>query len=141
MQRGSFEQKRVKLADIVTPGGYDFTRRPNETQDAFCIRLLKVDAAMVIRCALAMHGGQEFPPVVITRRGDATALHDGQHRCTAAALLGREDIAAVIFHVSTDAEEELISTLAFQLSEGGVHWTKAVRLIRDALAAQCEVSA
>ena len=141
MRRGSFEHKRVGLADIVTRGGYDFARRPDETEDAFCGRLLQCNAATVIRYALAMHGGQEFPPVVITSRENENALHDGQRRCTAAALLGREDIAAVVFHVSTDAEEELVSTLASQLSEGGVHWTKAVRSIRDELAAQCTVSA
>jgi len=77
----------------------------------------------------------------VTLRGGEHTLQEGRHRCAAAALLGRSAIGAVVFNVETDAEEELVSCRAFELSEAGTPWPKAVRLIRDALAAGCMVAA
>jgi len=46
MRREWFEQKRVKLADIVACGEYEgyFTRRPDEDRAAFLERLTGADS-------------------------------------------------------------------------------------------------
>jgi hypothetical protein len=79
--------------------------------------------------------------VLVTLRCGEHTLQEGRHRCSAAALLGRATISAVVFNVETDAEEELVSRLAFEFSEAGTPWPAAVQLIRDALATRCTVVA
>lgn len=75
----------------------------------------------------AISFGAKFPPVFIFNLNGSLVLHDGWHRCAAAALRGLDHISAVIFHVSSADEGDRLSDHLFELQCYGTPWSDAVR--------------
>lgn len=116
-----FEQKKIALANLV-----DDLAPP-------------ISEAKVGRIKKAMQQGAKLPPIVVVERGGEYSAVDGNHRLNAAASLGHKNINAVVFHVETDAEANLVSELADALSGAGVPWTEALRVI-DAMLSMHTIS-
>lgn len=65
----------------------------------------------------AMMGGEKLPPVIVVCVDGNYTVVDGWHRSAAAGALGRETINAIVCNNVTDREADLVSELAFHLSE------------------------
>ena len=106
---------------------------PGESQSGMRHRLYerehKRDAAWgkVAAYERAISFGAEFPPVFVFNLKGSLVLHDGFHRCAAAALRGLDHISAVVFHVSSADEGEALSDLLFELQCYGSPWHDNVR--------------
>lgn len=132
------EQKRIRLSELIACGEYEgyFVQWHSESRNQFTRRLFSKhpgEDGTVAVYMVAVEKGDSFPPVIVARLNDELTLLDGWQRCAAAAILNHKTISAVIFNVTSHEEEDLISDLAFEFSEAGMPWTKAVRLIRTQL--------
>ena len=131
----TFDQRRVCLAKLISGTEHEkpFRRLPGESQSGMRHRLYerehKRDSAWgkVAAYERAISFGAEFPPVFVFSLKGSLVLHDGFHRCAAAALRGHDHISAVIFHVSSAEEGEALSDLLFELQCYGSPWRDNVR--------------
>lgn len=132
-----FEQRRVRLADLIACDEYEgyFVQRPNESRGEFQRRLSGADSdpGKVRRLVRAKEQGAELPPAVVAKLDGEYLLLDGRHRCSAAAWRGERTVPAIVFHVTSCAEADLISELAFEHSEVGMPWAVSARRIGEAL--------
>jgi hypothetical protein len=74
----------------------------------------------------AISFGEEFSPVFVFDLNGTLMLHDGWHRCAAAALRGQDNISAVVFYVSSAQEGETLSGLLFEQHAYGMPWQDCV---------------
>ena len=131
----SFEQRRISLAKLISGAEHEkpFRRIPGESQSRMRQRLYerehKRESAWgkVAAYERAISFGAEFPPVFVFNLKGSLVLHDGFHRCAAAALRGHDHISAVIFHISSAEEGEGLSDLIFELQCYGAPWRDCVR--------------
>jgi hypothetical protein len=130
-----FEQRRVFLAKLISETEHptQFRRMPGESMSAMRRRLYERehsrDMALgkVASYERAYSFGAEFPPVFVFDLGGKLFLHDGWHRCAAAALLGHDAISAVVFRIPSAEEGHLLSALLFDLQGCGTPWQECVR--------------
>ena len=130
-----FEQRRIFLAKLIsgTEDATQFRRMPGESLSGMRHRLYERehsrDGALgkVASYERAISFGAEFPPVFVFEMGTKLFLHDGWHRCAAAALRGHDSISAVVFRISSAEEGCSLSDLLFELQGGGTSWRECVR--------------
>ena len=130
-----FEQRRVALAKLIAGAEHDrpFRRLSHESQSAMRHRLYAGEHARnftwgkVAAYERAISFGAEFPPVFVFNLNGILVLHDGWHRCAAAALRGLDQISAVIFRVSSAEEGDRLSDFLFELQCYGTPWSDCVR--------------
>ena len=130
-----FEQRRIFLAKLISgaENATQFRRMPGESLSGMRHRLYEHehsrDSALgkVASYERAISFGAEFPPVFVFEIGTKLFLHDGWHRCAAAALRGHDAVSAVVFRISSVEEGCALSDLLFELQGGGTPWHECVR--------------
>ena len=136
-----FDQRRVCLAKLASGARHDreFRRMPNESLSAMRHRLYECGRARdsnwgkVAAYERAYSFGAEFPPVFVFDLKGNLILHDGFHRCAAAALRGHDHISAVVFYLFSAEEGDALSTLLFELQSLGTPWLDCVLSARVVL--------
>ena len=130
----SFDQRRVSLANLISGAEHEkpFRRLEGESQCAMRQRLYererKRDSAWgkVASYERAISFGAEFPPVFVFDLKGSLVLHDGFHRCAAAALRGHDHISAVVFYVSSAKDGESLANVLFEQQAYGMPWRECV---------------
>jgi hypothetical protein len=142
--REFFDQRRVCLAKLISGAGHEkpFRRLPGESQSAMRHRLYEGERGRdsawgkVAGYERAISFGADFPPVFVFNLKGIPVLHDGWHRCAAAALRGHDHISAVVFNVYSAAEGESLADLLFEQRAYGTPWRECVLAARAFLRAR-----
>ena len=130
--REFFDQRRVCLAELISGAEYErpFRLMPNESLSAMRHRLYEREhrraLGKVASYERAFSFGAEFPPVFVFDLGGQLFLHDGRHRCAAAALRGHDQISAVVFYVFSKEEGDSLAELLFEEQAYGAPWSEHV---------------
>ena len=142
--REFFDQRRVSLAKLICGGEHEkpFRRLSHESQSAMRHRLYAGEHARnftwgkVAAYERAISFGAEFPPIFVFDLNGSLILHDGWHRCAAAALRGLDHISAVVFRVSSAGDGEALAILLFEQQVFGAPWRECVLSARAFLRAR-----
>jgi hypothetical protein len=140
----SFDQRRVSLDKLISGPGHErpFRSIHNEGLSAMRHRLYDRERTRdstwgkVAAYERAISFGAEFPPVFVFDLNGSLVLHDGFHRCAAAALRGHDTISAVVFYISSIAEGESLADLLFEQQAYGTPWHECVFTARAFLRAR-----
>ena len=141
--REFFDQRRVCLAKLISGVEYEkpFRCMPKESLSAMRHRLYERERirnsawGKVAAYERAISFGAEFAPVFVFDLNGGLILHDGFHRCAAAALRGHDHISAVVFYIVSAEEGESLANVLFEQQACGMPWRECVLAARAFLRA------